>query len=226
MRTDDLHDRLKIFRQHLGLKQSQMADRLGIRQSSYATIELGVNNLKTEHIINIINNDKVNPAWLLTGEGEMFLGEVQSEDKLPMPIHLGLKETPIFSMKAFAGEMVEQYEPAFKAEVALLPRFTFRMQFIMEIEGDSMHPTYASGDLVVITQANFDEIIDDKVYILQTKANEVLLKRVVADHDRRCYMLRSDNKHKYKAFLLNEEDIIYVFRVLGKFIPADAYDSK
>jgi phage repressor protein C with HTH and peptisase S24 domain len=51
---------------------------------------------------------------------------------------------------------------------------------------------------------------------VQTREGETVIKRVIPDHDRKLYTLRSDNKRKYKSYTLGEEDIFAVFRVLGK----------
>lgn len=68
----EIAERLCEFRKYLKLNQVEMGKKLGITQSSYAMIENGNNELKSKHIQNMINNDNLNPLWLLTGSGNMI----------------------------------------------------------------------------------------------------------------------------------------------------------
>lgn len=68
-----MNKRLKKLRKILGLNQSAFGDVLGISQQSVGKIETGVNNLTDRNIDIICEKFNVNPEWLRTGEGEMFL---------------------------------------------------------------------------------------------------------------------------------------------------------
>lgn len=66
------NDRLKEFRKELGMNQEEMANVLGLKQGSYSDIErgrVGVTGVLTK----LIKLYKINPVWLIEGEGEKTL---------------------------------------------------------------------------------------------------------------------------------------------------------
>lgn len=68
-----IYDRLKLLRKKLSLRQSDIANVLMIKQSSYSMIEKGIRELTERNIILLCDEFSVNPLWIKTGEGEMFL---------------------------------------------------------------------------------------------------------------------------------------------------------
>lgn len=64
-------ERIKEVRKAQGLTQQKFADRIGIKQNTIATYEMGRNN-PIDPVINAICREfNVNETWLRTGEGEM-----------------------------------------------------------------------------------------------------------------------------------------------------------
>jgi transcriptional regulator with XRE-family HTH domain len=58
------HERIKELRDKAGLSQQEVADRLGIRQSSYANIENGPTELTITKIVHVTNALGVKPSAL------------------------------------------------------------------------------------------------------------------------------------------------------------------
>lgn len=65
------HFRLKIFREHLGMTQSQLAEESGIKKNTITTYEIGRSEPSTEYIA-YLHSKGMNLNWLWTGEGEMI----------------------------------------------------------------------------------------------------------------------------------------------------------
>lgn len=65
-------ERLKRLRKLLGLNQEEFAEKIGIRQSSYSSIEKGRRSLADRYIKSICMAYDVNEQWLRTGEGPIF----------------------------------------------------------------------------------------------------------------------------------------------------------
>lgn len=67
--------RLEEIRQELGLNKSQFAQAMGLNLQYYSNIinEKGTSNLRLEHLEALLINRGVNPAWIITGEGEKYL---------------------------------------------------------------------------------------------------------------------------------------------------------
>jgi SOS-response transcriptional repressor LexA len=68
-------DRLRYFRETLGVNQSQMAREIGLAPSFISGIERGAKEPSREIIKRLLEHYKLNTNWLLTGEGEMFLSD-------------------------------------------------------------------------------------------------------------------------------------------------------
>lgn len=76
------HQRLKQLREKLGLTQKELADVLGIQQSSYAHIERGKILLTYRHLEKLHTLYQVNIHWLLTGEENMFINHIKSNTEV------------------------------------------------------------------------------------------------------------------------------------------------
>ena len=65
--------RLELIRRQLNLTQSQFAQILGIKQSVYGRYRDGVGNITADMLLSLLKRLNINPTWLISGEGSMFL---------------------------------------------------------------------------------------------------------------------------------------------------------
>lgn len=67
--------RMEQIRQILGLNKTEFAASMGVTPSYYYNIlnGKGASNLRLEHLESLLERHSVNPAWILTGQGEPFL---------------------------------------------------------------------------------------------------------------------------------------------------------
>lgn len=75
-----MKDRMKELRVNLGLTQKEFADRIGVKQSTIATYEIGRNNPSDTVIALICREFGVDEIWLRTGTGEMFRPASREEE--------------------------------------------------------------------------------------------------------------------------------------------------
>lgn len=68
-----MNKRLKILRKSLNLTQSEFANSIGIKGSSYCDIENGKASITERTIISICSIYNVNRQWLEFGKGNIFL---------------------------------------------------------------------------------------------------------------------------------------------------------
>ena len=68
-----MKDRIKKIRKNVGLTQKEFAERLGLKQNTIATYEIGRIGISDTVILSICREFNVNEKWLRTGEGEMFI---------------------------------------------------------------------------------------------------------------------------------------------------------
>lgn len=73
MTQESIPERLKHVRKQLAKTQQQMADVLGVLQSSYSQIEgTGKSDITVKHIITLAEQLNVNPNFILLGELPVF----------------------------------------------------------------------------------------------------------------------------------------------------------
>ena len=68
-----MNNRLKRIRTSLKLKSSELAEELGISAQVVSDIENNRKDVSKNIILSLVQKFRVNPTWLLLGEGEMFL---------------------------------------------------------------------------------------------------------------------------------------------------------
>ena len=72
-------ERIKKARKALDLTQQAFADRLGMKQNTVATYEMGRTNPSDPAIKSICREFGISETWLRTGEGEMFIPITRDE---------------------------------------------------------------------------------------------------------------------------------------------------
>lgn len=71
-----MRERITLLLEKLDIKQKEFAKEVNISQSNLSDLLNGrIKSFTTETIINIYKKYNVNPRWLLTGEGDIFLNE-------------------------------------------------------------------------------------------------------------------------------------------------------
>lgn len=68
-----MKERFKELRKSLNMTQSEIGSVIGITKSTVSLIESGKQNLTERNIQTLTKELDVNPLWLKTGEGDMFL---------------------------------------------------------------------------------------------------------------------------------------------------------
>lgn len=79
MENSPILRRLKAIRLTLGLNQKEFGERMGMALTTWASIEQGRNSLNERARLLLEKIYYVNPEFLDTGEGPMFLGPAHSE---------------------------------------------------------------------------------------------------------------------------------------------------
>lgn len=68
-----MNKRIKELRMALGISQEELAQSMGLSKSGVSNIECGNRKVNDKHIRMLNMTYNVNPDWLRTGTGEMFL---------------------------------------------------------------------------------------------------------------------------------------------------------
>lgn len=261
-------ENLKYLRSIKGLKQYEMADRLGFERTTYNGYEKGKSQPYLDGIIRISIFFGVSETELLhtdlSKSGNLILKKTHSKkhqnsnliskrkgnlkeksypendlvslaaedqksdilhQRIPHVITLdtqGNENVVLVPVRARAGYLSGYADPQF---IETLPAYrlpglnngTYRL---FEVDGLSMYPTLHSGDLVIgqnVEQLRF--LRDDRVYVLVTKNDGVVVKRVLnrIEKDGKL-ILKSDNykdREMYPPIVCFPNDAIEVWYVVG-----------
>lgn len=77
--------RIKKVREYLGMKQKDFAESIGMASSSISEVECGKTSPGFEFFYKLSKKYKINPTYLLHGEGAMFLPEAEEADNKAGP---------------------------------------------------------------------------------------------------------------------------------------------
>ncbi len=157
--------------------------------------------------------------WLLTGKGNMLKNDNVGCKRQIEPAHHvsenaqeGIPLIPLSAMAgAFTGDTsVMEYE----CERYVIPAFK-GADFLIQVKGDSMQPTYYSGDLVACQRVPMDDLFFqwNKIYVLDTKQGP-LIKRIRRGSDDFHVLIVSDNTD-YEPFELSKDQFYGVALVRG-----------
>lgn len=202
-------DRLLAFIEYAGIKKASFEKKVGL---SNGFVDKMGDNTRLSNLEKISNvYPELNVNWLRTGEGEMLKsdGKIQpmNEDGMSLPL------IPINAMAgALTGTDVSFME--YDCEKYIVPIFK-GAEFLIRVQGDSMFPKYASGDIVACKRVPLDRLWFQwgKTYVIDTRQG-ALVKRLEPSECDGCISIHSENPN-YKPFDLSVEEINGVALVIG-----------
>lgn len=220
-------ERLQYFMEKKGINDNQMTVNAGLSVGLIGKAKVsgkGMSSMNIEKIL--LAYPELSADWLLTGTGNMLKQdsnsiqtelepeEAKGETAIPMPegCHEGIPLIPLSAMAgAFTGETsVIEYE----CERYVIPAFK-GADFLIPVKGDSMQPTYYSGDLVACQRVPLNDLFFqwNKTYVLDT-AQGPIIKRIRRGSDDEHVLIVSDNT-EYEPFELSKSQFHGVALVRG-----------
>jgi len=214
-------DILKKAREEKRITQAEMADRIASRLSKgyslrqYQRLEDGqFPKYKMDAILEVDQILGINLAAIIYDKNVHL--DTESEYLKQRRIQKNTSQpylVPLVPMKAIAGyvKSYDQIEFLDTLEKYSLPPGVSPIGAIwqyFEIAGDSMEPTFQSGDVVLASQVPFDDwmhIRNFYVYIILTE-KDLWIKHVYAE-TREEWILISENETTYKPFVVKVADI-------------------
>jgi len=245
-------DNLKALRGESGLKQTEIAELVGITSSTWSNYEVGKTEPNIESLAKIATALGVSVDTLINRDVSLIAktliknkGQNQSLNQSPNASLNRVEETKaIYSrvpkvvtvaedgkdnvvmvpLRARAGYLAGYEDPEY---IQTLPTFklpgfnvgTFRA---FEIYGHSMVPTFQESDIIMSRFVeNFNEIRDDRVYIIVSKREGVVAKRVINRVKiEGKLILNSDNQRhpgEYPPLIVDPEDILEIWYAVAFF---------
>lgn len=203
------------------------ATKLGISPSMVTEISKGRSSVGLSAVQNIVSIYNVNPDWILTGKGDMYSNSssVISSPSTPIDerptepasqVPEGSQEgIPLLPISAMAGAFTDDISVMeYECERYVIPAFK-GADFLMQVSGDSMQPTYYSGDLVACQRIPLNDLFFqwNKTYVLDTLQGP-LIKRIRRGSDEQHVLIVSDNP-AYEPFELSKDQFHGVALVRG-----------
>ena len=196
-----MESRVKLIRKELKMTQEQLAQRLGIGKAALSMIETGKCGLSTRNKNILVQDLNVNPAWIETGEGNMFNADPALDSfKLKSDNTLPMQSVPLYSIEGTAGLVPlfsnkSELQPLNYIHIPNLPK----CDGAIYVSGDSMYPLLKSGDIVLYKQLhNIEDIFWGDMYLLSIdlEGEEYIVVKYIQKSEREGYVkLVSQNPH-------------------------------
>jgi len=207
--------RLRQVRTILNLTQQELAEALGVTVTSIRRYEYGTTQISKKTAFALKGLFGVNPTWLLTGEGEMFLptedGPTPEKILRAFPQTRGVLPVPVINLQVPAGFPEMPLEDEQIQDYLYLPFGEAPSDAIaVKVKGHSMSPTIEDGEYVIFLPAGMTDVKSGDIVIVRNEWNELILKRFREKYGE--MFLVSDNP-KYPTIKPNEE-----YTIVGKVI--------
>lgn len=207
----------------------QFALSLDYLPQSLSEILKGRRDVTIELLRKAVEKYKINPVYIYTGEGAMFMSEEVHKSFRLLTIVTNSQEderivhVPVPAQAGYAGEMTD---PTFIQDLPTftLPDYKYKVgtHRSFDVAGDSMEPTLFEGDKVVCSYLEptlwENSIKDNYVYVIVTRG-DVVVKRIMNRLKEERYLeLHSDNGF-YEPYTVNIGDIREIWYVRAKISP-------
>lgn len=208
-----IYQRFKQIRKALNMTQTAFGEKIGKTMRSVQEYERGTRNITDGVLLNLQETFNVNPNWLRTGTGSMFLEEKSNVKIEPVSNqYVEIKEYPTVKASAGYGCMInEEISKPYYVHASLVSNKECEM--IISVTGNSMSPILEENDKILIT-SDYESISKpkiNKIYVIHTD-NAIYVKRYKQKKGNE-YIFSSDNK-EYGDIKLNIHDSAN--RVIGK----------
>lgn len=146
--SESLGSRIKQILDEKGMSQSQLARLVGVKQQTISYICSPENPASTSrYATKIAEALGVNPVWLQTGDGGQYNPVVRIEVE---GVSVLLKRIPLLRTEEVLPFLDGTHSTTKKGIEVMTDSEVSKGAFAIEIEGDSMKPTFKAGDRVVI----------------------------------------------------------------------------
>ena len=220
MNKDDFTKSLKSHLNQLGYSQDQLSKMLDVSQPYLSALLSGKKAFGKGTAEKWQQMFGFSAGWLLTGEGEMLIGD---GSKMPLsPPFSNIEEiksfeVPLLPLDAIGGRL-DGFAPN---GVTISQCETITSPFknaalAIRVKGQSMSPIYPSGCMLFIVKNNGGWLDWGKVYVLDTD-NGVIVKQLSPSQKGENFIccISFNNSPQYAPFDIPRASIYGIYRVLG-----------
>ena len=207
-------ERLQEYMTYKGINDSQMTITAELSNGLIGKLRRSGKGMNTVNVEKILSNfTDLSGDWLLTGRGSML----KEHDGRPIAIPTTNRSEgiPLIPISAMAGMFTsERSVLESECEYYNVPGFK-GADFLIYIKGDSMQPSFYSGDVVACKRVPLSGLFFqwNKVYVLDTNQGPII-KRIKPGSDNEHIRIVSDNAD-YDPFEFPISEIYAVALVMG-----------
>jgi transcriptional regulator with XRE-family HTH domain len=208
---------LRYLRKLRGWTQEEFANRLGIKRSLLGAYEEERAEPKLEVTETVCGLFKLSMEEFLLKDMSAAKGMnyLEKRRQMKMAGTPNVAEIQFVPMKAAAGYLAGYGDPDFIDELNTftLPMMAPGQYRAFEILGDSMLPT-PSGSVIVCEKVDdVDEVKNSQAYIVVSKSEGIVYKRVVKNRTKAKLTLVSDNP-QFEPYNINSDDVLEMWKAV------------
>lgn len=225
-----IQQNIKFLRKKQKFSQQELADLLKIPRSSLSDYERSHTQVGLDILVHLSEIFNVSTDDLLKKNlSHLDLEIARDKDLRVLAISVDKNDRnniELVETKAAAGYIESFENPEYikdlpKLNFPNIPVGTYRA---FEIKGDSMLPL-ESGSIVICSYVeNLNDIRKDKTYVIISKSEGVVYKRVIPDHQKQRLVLVSDNE-LYAPYDISLEDIDEIWQYYAHISFSDVKKS-
>lgn len=217
--------RLKQLAFDLSLKQREIADIIGVDQSVVSLMMNGRRNITKQHLdrleerfgADVISKYDIGEVEPQSRQAEVTiipssvvddikaeLSQANSEDAVAIAEPVIVPPSIMQRPETDAKEWVESREAQANADRLQIAGILKATDMVWKVEDEAMRPTLFQGEFVLIKEMDDNaEIVDGRVYAIDTKYHGNLIRRVYDEGD--SYRLEPINKDGYSSVSINKD---------------------
>lgn len=219
---------LKFLRVQGGYTQKQLAEKLGLKQAAVGAYEeerstppvsclMEISKIFSVSLDHLINSDLTH----LPQKEWKSKASSRGKEVLAITVDATNKENvELVPQKAYAGYTAGFQDPEFvrdlpKISLPMLPKNKTHRAF--EIKGESMLPIMPGSVIFGEYVENVESIKNGKLYVLVTKQDGIVFKRVFSFADQQGKLLLVSDNRSFEPYSVNTEDILEVWAAKAYF---------
>lgn len=207
---ETVKDRLTKFRQYKNLGQGKFEKLSGLSNGYLTQLRKAPGSEKLQRILCAF--PELNRTWLLTGEGDMLIGE-QVEQTTQSSTESDIHLIPLLPVSAQGGSLNDFVVSIKESSCEKIISPIKGADYAMSVSGESMAPEYPSGSQILIKRIDEKAFIDwGRVYVLDT-CNGTVIKRLFPSETADKVLCKSINP-EFPPFEVSLSDVYAVYRVL------------
>jgi len=204
-------ERIRSSRENKELDQASLSGKIGVVTRTLQRWEKGEQVPDGISLMKIAKATNVQPTWLLTGDGEMYLSDALPENVYPLSTGGHRKgrlvDLPLISAVP-AGKVAKLFHPDYVDNYVTVEDIKDSQAFALKVKGNSMSPRIEDGDTVVVSPQR--EAHSGDICVVRVN-DEDTLKKVKFEGN---YIHLIPLNPEFEPVTVKKKDVSFVWKVV------------